>query len=151
MTPEIGRAEGGLHAEALFTEEIVFVVGPGHARARDAVQVGVGDLAHDTFVAFNEGAGLRNLLQGACRAAGFEPRIGYESDALSSIRAIASAGLGVAVLPAPVVRAPGPPLVELPADVQPARTISLVTAVDRRHSPAATALADLLRRRLAGP
>lgn len=147
MLPETGEQDDELSTERLFTEDIVFVVGPDHPRAA-TTGISVHDLAADTFIAFNEGAGLRTLLERSCKEAGYAPRIGYESDALSSIRAFAAAGLGIAVLPEPVVRAPGPPLVELTTDVKLARTISLVTAANRHPSAAATSLAELLRRRL---
>jgi DNA-binding transcriptional LysR family regulator len=102
----------------------------------------------EPFIAFNEGAGLRRMLVRACVDAGFQPRIAYESGALGSIRAMASAGLGVAVLPLPSVRVAGPRVAVLETDHTMHRTISLVRAAGRYQSRAAQALATLLRERL---
>jgi len=102
----------------------------------------------EPFVAFNETAGLRRLLTRACADAGFQPRIAYESGALSSIRALASAGLGVTLLPLPSIEVAGPPLVVLPTGAPMHRTISLVRSARRYRSTAARAFADLLRERL---
>ncbi|TDC99446.1 LysR family transcriptional regulator [Nonomuraea deserti] len=132
--------------ESLFQEEVVFVVGHGHRLVGAAVELP--GLLAEPFIAFNEGAGLRRMLLRACVDAGFQPRIAYESGALGSIRAMAAAGLGVALLPLPVLRVPGPPVKVLDTGVRLRRTISLVRPAERYHTAAAKALTTLLRARL---
>ncbi|MBM0206049.1 LysR family transcriptional regulator [Micromonospora sp. STR1s_5] len=139
------RAED-MTVEPLFDEELVFVVGPGHRLAGSSVALR--QLLLEPFVAFNRGAGLRRILERACADAGFQPRIGYESGATGSVRALASAGLGVALLPRPVVDVDGPPLAPLRTDVALRRTISLIRAYERYQSAASRALVDLFRDRL---
>jgi DNA-binding transcriptional LysR family regulator len=138
---------GDLEVEPLYREELVLAVAPDHPLPTGLLSWP--DLAAEPFIAFNEPAGLRRTLERACADGGFTPRIGYESIALSSIRAIASAGLGVALLPLPALLGPGPPVRVLA--IRPAlhRSISLVRSADRYRSHAAQALTDLLRTRLA--
>jgi DNA-binding transcriptional LysR family regulator len=139
-------ADADLHVESLYDEQVVFVVGQGHPRARGAVELR--ELITEPFIAFNETAGLRRMLVRACVDAGFQPRIGYESSALGSIRSLAAAGLGVGLLPLPSVRAPGPPVEIVDTGTTLSRTISLVRPARRYDSAAARALAGLLRERL---
>jgi DNA-binding transcriptional LysR family regulator len=140
-------ADGELEAEPLFDEPVALVVGPQH-RLAGAGAVEVAHLLTEPFIAFNETAGLRRMLVRICADAGFAPRIAYESTSLGSIRALASAGLGVALLPVPSVEVPGPPVVPLTIERDLRRTISLVRAARRYRSAAAVAFADLVRARL---
>lgn len=138
--------DGDLVAEPLFDEPLALVVGPGHPLAGAAVDVA--QLLTEPFIAFNETAGLRRMLTRLCADAGFQPRIAYESGALGSIRALASAGLGVALLPLPSAVVAGPPVVQLDIGRELHRSISLVRSAARYRSAAAVAFADLLRARL---
>jgi DNA-binding transcriptional LysR family regulator len=131
-----------LLTQPLFDEELVLVVGLGHPRC--GAQVSVSQLMTEPFIAFNETAGLRRILTRLCADAGFQPRIAYESGALSSIRALAAAGLGVALLPRPSVEVEGPAVEVLDIDRRLHRTISLVRAAHRYQSVAARAFSALL-------
>lgn len=133
-----------LSVEPLYEEELVFVCGESHDRENDRPRP-LGSLSEEAFIVFSETAMLRRKLVQMCADAGFVPQIACESDALGSIRALASAGLGIALLPLPTVDAPGPPVRILPIDVRPRRTICLVQSAHRYQSNAASALATLLR------
>lgn len=74
-----------------------------------------------------------------------------ESGALGSVRALVSAGLGIALMPLPSVAEPGPPVQVLPTELHLFRTITLIRQRERYHSNAARALADLLIERLGSP
>lgn len=143
-----GSASGhdDLECEPLYAEDVVLAVAPGHPLRQTARCWR--DLAGEPFIGFNESAGLRRTLHRACEDAGFQPRVGYESTALGSIRAIVAAGLGVALLPLPTVLTPGPEVSILPVGPPLQRTIALLTPANRYQSAAARALADLIRRRL---
>lgn len=136
-----------LVAQPLFDEQLVFVVGPDHPLCGSVIEVA--DLMTEPFIAFNETAGLRRLLTRVCTDAGFQPRVAYESGALSSIRALAAAGLGVALLPLPAVQAAGPRVEVLAVARTMHRTISLVRSARRYQSAAARACTALLHERLA--
>lgn len=141
-----GAALAQLEHVPLYEEEIVLVVAMDHPLRLTAR--GWPDLAGEPFIAFNESAGLRAILANACRGAGFTPRIGYESTALGSIRSLASAGLGVALLPLPSVLVTGPSVAILPVGPALRRTISLVRFADRYQSAASRAFSSLVRARL---
>jgi DNA-binding transcriptional LysR family regulator len=145
------RADGNdaddLEIHDLYDEELVLGVAVDHpllARARSW-----SDLADTVFIAFNESAALRTTLVTTCRSAGFEPRIGYESTALGSVRALASSGLGVALLPEPALAVAGPPVAVLRLGKTLRRTISILRVTSRYHSAASHAFTRLARERLA--
>jgi DNA-binding transcriptional LysR family regulator len=49
---------------------------------------------------------MRTQTLALCSAAGFEPEVAFEADDLPTVRALAAAGLGVAVVPAMGLPAP---------------------------------------------
>jgi len=88
----------GVLTEVLHVEEFVLVVGPHHPLAeRDEVDLSA--VATDDFIVFTRGTGIDDALRAACRQAGFEPHAKFESSALQTVRALAAAGLGTAMLP----------------------------------------------------
>ncbi|MGH2943599.1 MAG: LysR family transcriptional regulator [Solirubrobacteraceae bacterium] len=136
----------GLELYPLVTEELVAVLPPQHPLAgRDGVALR--ELAGDPFISFRTGARLRELLDSAAAAAGFEPRIALESNESRRIRSLVSSGLGVAILPRSDGAGPGAP-VAVTRLVEPAltRDVTLASREKRRHSPAAQAFLALTRR-----
>jgi molybdate transport repressor ModE-like protein len=86
-----------LVATDLCTEPLVLVSPVGHFRQRD--DVGLSDLAPENWVMPPRSAACGQAVRVACRAAGFEPRVSWETDdMLLLVRAVA-AGHGIAVLP----------------------------------------------------
>ena len=82
-------------------------------------------------------------LQGA-REAGFEPALAFESTESARIRAMASRGLGVALMPASEADHEGPPVAVVPVRGRAlTRDVTLAWRAQRRHSPAARAFLDL--------
>ena len=138
------RIEGhGLRLHPLVTEELVVALPAGHALARRR-RVRLLELANEAFVSFREGSRPRELLVSAAAAAGFEPRIAFESNESRRIRDLVSSGLGVAVLPRSDAVGPGAEIAV--ADlVEPAliREVSLAERADRRPTPAAQAFVAL--------
>ncbi|GAX90128.1 LysR family transcriptional regulator [Effusibacillus lacus] len=66
--------------------------------------VNMADLAHEPFILHESGYLLRQTILNACRAAGFEPIVAYESGRVETIRSFVSAGLGIALIPETSVR-----------------------------------------------
>lgn len=148
MVSDIGAADReGLVLEPLARERLVAVLPPAH-RLAGRRSITLRDLRDERFVAFREGATIREAVARAALAAGFAPRIAFEVHELARTRAIVAAGLGVAILPRSDAQAPGPAVaaVEL---VRPALThaISLAWRAGRQHSPAAQALLEQARAR----
>ena len=94
---------------------------------------------------------LRELLVGAARGAGFEPRITLESNEARRIRRLVSRAMGVAILPCSDAVEPGAD-VAVAALVEPAlrRDITMAWREERRHPPAVTEFMALARTTYAG-
>ena len=83
--------------QPLAAESVVLATPPG----RYAFAGGVARLAEvrdEPFVCLPAGSGLRGILADAAAAAGFEPRIPFETHSPASICELVAAGLGVALL-----------------------------------------------------
>ncbi|HSH92796.1 MAG TPA: LysR family transcriptional regulator [Roseimicrobium sp.] len=103
---ESGRAEVGFlqlpvsnelfDVRGLVTEPFVLLVAANHPLA-GLKSVRLAKLAGEPFVFYKGRA--RDTALSACRAAGFEPRVACESGELETVRALVSAGLGVALVP----------------------------------------------------
>ncbi|MGW1346841.1 LysR family transcriptional regulator [Kribbella sp. NPDC002412] len=102
--------EAGLRLQTLRAERLIVAVPDGH-RLAARTRVRLPDLADEDFV-MHAGGG-RSALQGTvlalCREAGFEPRVRHEVAETSTLVTFVAAGLGVALVPAPVaeLRVPG--------------------------------------------
>jgi DNA-binding transcriptional LysR family regulator len=104
------------------------------------------EAAAEPFIGLRPTSALRQLGDDLCVAAGFRPTIVFEGDDLSNVRGLVTAGLGVAIVPAPragsPVAGPGPvrylPILDHGAD----RDIYLTWPADKALLPAA----DLFRR-----
>ncbi len=133
----------GLQLRRLVTEELVAVLPPQHALAGRG-DVTLTELAADSFISFRAGSRLRELLEWAAAAAGFEPRITLESNESRRIRSLVSSGLGVAILPRSDAVGAGAP-VAVARLTKPAltRDVTLASRDKRRHSPAAQAFLAL--------
>jgi DNA-binding transcriptional LysR family regulator len=135
----------GLELYRLVTEKLVAVLPAHHPLAHSDV-VRLGELAGDPFISFRAGSRLRELLDGAAAASGFEPRIALESNESRRIRSLVSSGLGVAILPRSDAVGPGAPVaVAQLVDPELTRDVTLASRAERRHSPAATAFLALTR------
>lgn len=132
----------------LLKEELLLAVPRGHPLAhRDSVELAA--LRDEPFVMLREGAyDLRDQVVAACRRAGFAPRVVLDGGEMDSVPRFVAAGMGVAILPAMVLRdlvgGDGPVAVRLEA---PRLVRSLVVAHrrDRYLSNAAREFTRVLR------
>lgn len=100
------ETDRALCAEPLLDEEMLVALPSGHplcARARIPLLA----LSIEPFVLFPHavGAGLHDEIIGACRKAGFSPRIVQETMQVTSIVNLVAAGLGVSIVPASMQQA----------------------------------------------
>ena len=117
----------------------------GHA-GDDRPGIRLAEAAREPFIALRTTSALRQLGDDLCMAAGFRPKVVFEGDDLSNVRGLVTAGLGVAIVPAPragsPIAGPGPvlylPILDNGAD----RDIYLTWPADKPLLPAA----DLFRR-----
>jgi DNA-binding transcriptional LysR family regulator len=134
--------------EPLFTEELVAVMAPGHRLATRGV-IPLATLRDEPLLLSQPGSGIRRATLDACAAAGFSPRVAFESGGVATLRALAAEGLGVAVLPRSEATAAGPPVAAV-ALVEPAltRTVTLAWPAARYRTAAAAAFLAFARDRL---
>jgi LysR family transcriptional regulator, transcription activator of glutamate synthase operon len=134
-----------LELHELAEEPLVLALPHGHRLAGRA-RLRIADLREEQLIAFSEGATIRAAVRRAARAAGFEPRIAFETREVARMRALVTAGLGVAVLPRSDAQAPGPPVHVAALHAPTLRhRISLGWRAGKRHAPAARALLQQAR------
>ncbi|HEY0973058.1 MAG TPA: LysR substrate-binding domain-containing protein [Solimonas sp.] len=95
----------GLREQIVLEEDLVVALPAGHAlSAKPALALLA--LSLEPFVLFSRsvGAGLHDEITGACRKAGFAPRIVQEASQVTSIVNLVASGLGVSLVPASMQR-----------------------------------------------
>lgn len=139
--------------DTLFTEELVAAVAPNHRlaapgnpRRRGALPLEA--LRDESFILTKAGSAIRDTILAACAIAGFVPHIAFESGAAATVRALASAGLGVAILPRSEASSGHPRLAALALTPRLTRTVALAWPAARRHPPATAAFLALAREML---
>jgi DNA-binding transcriptional LysR family regulator len=136
----------GIDIQVVVDEELVLGVGPDDPW-RTASNVAVAELRDRVLVSLPPGTGVRAALDAGCRAAGFSPRIGFESADLGVVAELAAGGLGAALLPVSVASAV-PGLRGVPVAPAPRSSLALAWRTDGPSSPAGRALVAHARRSL---
>jgi DNA-binding transcriptional LysR family regulator len=90
-------------ASAIGVEEFVIVACADSDLPSDPPRVRLADLAEHDWVHFTPPSGLADILDAACRAAGFRPRVSVRTEQSSSALNLVAAGLGVGLVPANVI------------------------------------------------
>jgi DNA-binding transcriptional LysR family regulator len=109
-------------------------------------RVRMGDLAGEPWIQSTASCPCRRHVHAACSAAGFEPRVAYESDDFQVVQGLVAAGVGVALIP-------GLGLVSERSDVvirpigpkAPARKILAAAPANDYRSPAVTEMLEILQ------
>jgi DNA-binding transcriptional LysR family regulator len=141
----VNRLDAGpdIQLHPLLDEPLVALLAPGHPLASRR-RLEMVELRNERFVVFGEGGSLRRIVVQGAREAGFEPALAFESTERERIRAMASRGLGVALLPASEADHEGPPVAVVPVrNPVLTRDVTLAWRANRRHSPAARAFLEL--------
>ncbi|MFZ5825548.1 MAG: LysR family transcriptional regulator [Bacillota bacterium] len=135
-----------LAVQPVLTEEILLALPPEHPLA-GAAALPLEAVAREPFLLMKPGYGFRDLCLTACRAAGFEPQVAFESTQIDTLQAMVAAGLGVTLVPrmaAERARRPTPAFV--PLEGKPlTRTLALAWRRDRYLPTAATAFLGVAR------
>lgn len=125
----------GVTATELFREPFVLVAPADHRLARrDAIRLR--DCRDETFVGLSTGIALRQRVDELFRVAGVRPRYGFETEEVETVRGLATAGVGLAVLPARHGGALAGSA-EVPIVPQHFRQIGLLVSTERVLEPAA--------------
>jgi DNA-binding transcriptional LysR family regulator len=142
---EARRAAAGLDAVTLREEALRLVTPPDHPLA--GAERTAADLRGAALVLTERGTALRDAVLHACRAAGFSPVPLLEVSDPSTLRELVHAGLGVSVVPASWLRAPGPAVDDVALADAPRHRVELL-APTGGASPAGRLLHEHLREHL---
>jgi DNA-binding transcriptional LysR family regulator len=126
-------------ATLLSEEELVVALPLGHPLCA-RVRVTFEELAAEDMIAYRENSAIRRRLERTMADRELQPRNAFVCTEMAAVRALASNGLGVAVMPRSAAEQPGPPI-EL-RSIAPDRLtwpIALIWRVARRQSPAGKA------------
>ncbi len=129
---------GSLESQAIFTEELLLALPPGHPLAARQ-GVGLEELREQSFILLHESHCLGEQALVYCRNNEFRPRVSCRSEQLETVKQLIAAGLGVSLLPA-MACAPGDRLAYRPMKVpRPSRAIHVAWGKQQSLSRAARA------------
>jgi len=135
---------GNFLIEPLYEDELAIAVSARH-RLAERSGVRMEELRDEPFVIFRPGSASTHRLNSAARAAGFEPRVAFESEDSLTVRSLVAEGLGVALYPRTLGNTPGPNIALLSVEPQRImRTMALVTRTDP-FGPAVRRFVDFIR------
>jgi DNA-binding transcriptional LysR family regulator len=142
--PEFDRLYEGVELRHLIDDPMYIALPHDHPLARKR-RVRLEDFADDVWIQNDCRGPCGRLHLAACVSAGFEPRIGYESDDYNVVQGLIAAGVGISLLPALA-------LTNLREDIAvrslgrhaPRRRIASAVIDGRYRSPATEAMLDIL-------
>lgn len=140
-----GSSARGLSVRSAGSDALMLVLPVGHAALAGAPgAVDVAALADETWIAGCPRC--RGHLLELCGRAGFEPRIGFETDNAVAVEGLVAQGIGIATLPRMAVESfpllPG--VVTAPLPAAEARRLHVVTARDAERVPSLRAALETL-------
>jgi DNA-binding transcriptional LysR family regulator len=143
-----GDEPAGLSAVPLRREELVLLVDAGHRLARRE-RVDIAELAQDAFVVSRVGGRIRETFATAARAAGFDPRVAFETVDMTTTVGLVARGLGLAVAPRAMTRVLGSGVVAVPLGPEPpSLVVTLLRVTGRRRTAAARVFEAFVKGRL---
>ncbi len=129
-----------LDVTPLLTEDLLLVV-PDHHRLAARDSVSLAELADEPFIMLGGTFTLGPHVTEACRRAGFEPRVAYETGGLDSVKSFVRHELGISVLPKMAFRPTDDDTLVLVPFTEPlTRDLNLIRNRDRYASVATRAL-----------
>jgi DNA-binding transcriptional LysR family regulator len=142
--PEFDRLYEGVDLRHLIDDPLYIAVPRDHPAARKR-RVRLEDFSDDIWIQNDCQGPCGRLHLAACMGAGFEPKIGYESDDYNVVQGLIAAGVGISLLPALA-------LTNVREDIvvrslgrgAPARRIASAVIEGRYRSPASEAMLDIL-------
>jgi DNA-binding transcriptional LysR family regulator len=130
------------HAEPLYTERYVVMLPPKHP-LRERNSIALRDLSEQPYVD-RLSCEMRELVMGVCENMGVKLYARFRSEREDWVQGMVMANIGFAFMPEYSIVFPDcvqRPLIEPPVS----RTISLITAPGRKHSPAVSGFVRALR------
>jgi DNA-binding transcriptional LysR family regulator len=141
--PEFDRLYEGIELHRLVEDPMYLALPRDHPGARRS-RIRLEDFADDTWINDTRGP-CGHMHVAACLSAGFEPKVGFESDDYNIVQGLIAAGVGISLLP-------GLALTNVRDDIvvrslgakAPARRVATATLAGRYRSPATEAMLDIL-------
>jgi LysR family transcriptional activator of glutamate synthase operon len=84
--------------QPLLRQKLCLAVPAGH-RLSGQSSVRLSEASDEPFILMSQGHGMRRLVEELAAAAGFQPKVAFESTELWTIRGLVASGLGVALIP----------------------------------------------------
>lgn len=131
----------------LYHERLVALIAEDHALARQS-SVTLKRLAREPLIRFRAGSAIQRGVDEAFDRAGVATHSTFQSFELETMRALASRGLGVAVLPGGYLERDGPAVATVPLRPDVEVPVSLIWRAERRRPPAAEAFLAYAREQL---
>lgn len=141
---EDGEPPSDLERLHLSDDELVVAMSRRHELAGEE-PIGIDALDGQPLNGFRSGAVVREALDRALAEAGAEPVVRLESSDLTMIRAMASRGFGLAVLPRSFAETPGYPVAIRPLDPRITLAVTLLWPRGQAQPPATRAFIDFAR------
>lgn len=138
--------DDGLRRTHLLDDPMYIVLPEGHPLAHKP-KVGVKEFAEDAWILGSGDASCPDsqILIRACNAAGFEPRIAFQSDDYNAIQGFIATGMGISMIPdLALINVRGDVVVRSLGAKAPLRRISAITTEGGFCSPAKQAMLDVL-------
>ena len=139
------RAEvDGIARQHLLSDPMFLVLPADHALARKR-NLRLADLADDPWIAGATDCECNRLISRACAAAGFEPRIAFETDDYTAMQGFVAAGVGVSLIAELGLESVRDDIVVrgLGRDA-PIREVYAATLADSHRTPATQAMLEIL-------
>jgi molybdate transport repressor ModE-like protein len=131
----------------LLLEEHMQLALPKDHRLAGRERAPLAELRDETWIVGTARHSCRDNVVLGCRRAGFEPKIGFESDDYQVHQSLVSAGMGVSLVPELLLtgRHPGMRVIEIEPD-PPVRRVWAMTRVSPARSAATDAMLEVLQR-----
>jgi DNA-binding transcriptional LysR family regulator len=134
-----------LETEHLLNDQYYVALPSGH-RLADRARVALSDLSDEDWINSCPGTSCDQVVIGACRAAGFDPRVVVECDENDQMQACVAGGLGVALWPQLALAHVRPGVVVKPVSgAQVERRVHAATLAGAYRSAATEAMLAILR------
>lgn len=134
-----------LEQVALLEDPLHIGLPPDH-RFADRKRIELADLADERWIQGVRHGSTAEVLPRACRLAGFEPRIAFQTDDRIAVEGLVAAGVGVALIPRLTVPTVRGDVTVRPLDARGlTRTVIAMPAPGSYRPPAATAMLDILQ------
>jgi DNA-binding transcriptional LysR family regulator len=137
--------EDGVERVHLLDDPMYVVLPAGHPLAHKR-QLRLADLAADAWIGGGPGSECHRVISRACGAAGFDPRIAFETDDYGAVQGLVAAGVGVSLIAELGLRSAREDIVVRSLGREtPVREVFAAAPAGGYRSPAAAAMLEILR------